>query len=487
MATTTPPEGGAYDLVVIGLGSAGLIAAELAQSLGLRVAAVEHGRIGGESLWRGCVPSKALSASAHVAHEMRHADRWGIVPAEPEIDLAGIWERIHQIQEDIAGTGTDPAGLRAAGVDVFHGSAALGDEGVVEVEGGPSLPTRFALLCTGSSPDVPPVAGIEEMGYLSTETIWSASGPPASLLVIGAGRTGCELGQALQRLGVQVTLLEREGRILQRDEPEHAAVVANLLREEGATLETAVQLERAERVAGRAVLHGRTADGAAGRWEADEILVATGRRPNAEGIGLERHGIRVAAHGVVTDGSGRTAVPWIYAVGDLTGRAHFTHLAAAEATRAVRTMFFPGAQRGPMVVPRCLFTDPELAQVGLTEAEARLAHGNDRVRVWRRPLASVDRTRTSSRTAGSIIVVTARGRIVGASVLAPAATELIGELTIAVERRWRLRDLAATIHIYPAVATGLQQIAEEAAIESAHALTPIARLRTRATRRRGAA
>ncbi len=472
-----------YDVVVAGLGSAGILAVELAHELGLRVAGVERSRVGGDCLWTGCVPSKALIASAAVAHEIRNADRWGIEPTEPRIDLAAVWARIHAIQDEIAATDDSPGRLRAAGIDVHEGAARLGAANVVQVgDGGPELRTRFALLCTGSRPAVPPIPGLAETGFLTAETLWERERPPASVAIIGGGPAGCELGQALTRLGVPAIVLERGSRLLPREEPEHAELLAGVLRSEGVTVATGVRLERVERAGAAKRLHGSDAAGAAATWEADELLVAAGRAPNVEGLGLAGHGIRVGPRGIVADGGGRTAAPWVYAVGDLVGRELYTHAAAAQASLALRTMFFPGAARGPMVVPRCTFTDPELAQVGLTEAQARAEHGARRVRVWRRPLERVDRARTASRTSGGIRIVTARGRVVGASILAPAASELIGELTLAVERRTKLAALASTVHVYPAIATGIQQLAGEAAIAGARALTPIARLRSRASR-----
>lgn len=471
----------AYDVVVVGLGSAGLTAVEIAHQLGLRVAGVERARVGGDCLWTGCVPSKALIASGQVAHTMRNADRWGIQPAEPQIDHAKVWSRIREIQQEIASTDDSAERLRAEGIEVFEGAASLGAANEVRVDG-TALRTRFVLLCTGSRPAVPPIPGLEQAGYLTAETLWDAAAPPSSVVIIGGGPVGTELAQALTRIGVPATILEAGPRLLPRDEPEHTDQVRAALRDEGVGTELGVRIGRVESGPDGKSVSGVRADGSPGTWQAAEVIVATGRAPNVEGLGLAAHGIRVGAAGIVADGSGRTAAPWVYVAGDLGGRELFTHAAAAEASRALRTMFFPGSAKGPMTVPWCTFTDPELAHVGLTAEQAGATYGVAAVRVWRRELSRIDRARTDSRTRGSIVIVTAKGRIVGASVLAQGAAELIGELTTAVERGTKLRDLAGVVHVYPAIATGVQQVAGEAALADARSLAPIARLRSRLAR-----
>lgn len=488
--------GGALDLVVVGMGSGGMTAVEFAADLGLRVAVVERGRIGGDCLWTGCVPSKALLASAKAAHTMRTADRWGLPPVDPDVDTELVWKRIKAVQESIATTDEDPERFRRLGVDIHLGTARLVDPHTVVVEQtGVRLSTRFVLLCTGSEPSVPRIEGLAEAGYLTNESLFELDRPPASLVVIGGGPIGVEFAQALRRLGSAVSLLEQGPRILPRDEPDLVRIIAERLVEEGVGVHTGVEVERVTTDgSGRRQLHGTGPDPGSGpgspegrrpmRWEAAQVLVAVGRRPSVEGLGLEALGVAVGAQGVEVDERGRTNLPSVYAAGDVVGRALFTHVAGHDAVRAVRDMFFPGRGAVSEPVPWCTFTDPELAHVGLTEAEASERYGA-RVQVWRLGLDRTDRARAESATEGALVAVTARGRLVGASVAAPAAGEVIHELALAVRERMRLTDLSGLIHVYPTIATGVAQLAAQASYRQAQRyrwLLPLTRMAQRASR-----
>jgi pyruvate/2-oxoglutarate dehydrogenase complex dihydrolipoamide dehydrogenase (E3) component len=327
------------------------------------------------------------------------------------------------------------------------------------------LDTRYVLLCTGGRPAVPAVEGLEEAGYLTSETFWDVERVPESLVVIGGGPIAIELAQAMRRLGVPVTVLQRGPGILPRDEPELVGVLTGVLREEGIDLVLEARVERVSVEGGRRVVHGSVA-GTSRRWEAAEILLGAGRVPNVEGLGLAELGVEVAPRGVVVDERLRTAVPSVYAAGDVIGRELFTHAAGYQGVRAVRDMFFPGKGKAGALIPWCTFTDPELAHAGMTVAEARAAHG-DAVEVHRHPLAHSDRARADGATEGAIVVVTVHDRIVGAHILAPAAGEMIAELTLAIDQGMKLSRLASLIHVYPTLSTGTGQIAAEAAFAAA--------------------
>ncbi len=450
-----------YDLAVIGMGSGGIVAAELAATIGLRVAAVERDRIGGDCLWTGCVPSKALLASAKVAHHMRTADRFGLRRMEPGLDTVDVWRRIRAVQEEIAASDDNPARFEALGVDLVFGEARLAGPHTVEVAGR-SIESRYILVATGSRPAVPPVPGLADAGFLSSETVFGLERAPRSMLVIGGGPVGVELAQALQRLGVETTILQRRRRLLPRDEPELAAALERQLRDEGVAVHTEVEVERVSAEKGRKLVFGREGD-LARTWTAEAVLVAAGRSPNVEGLGLEAAGVRVGPRGIDVDARLRTSVRSVYASGDVAGRFHFTHAAAYEAAIAVRNMFFPGRSKAPSLVPWCTFTDPELAHAGLTAAEATERYGQRRVRVHRVSLSHSDRARAEGATRGEIVVVTARGRVAGAHVLAPAAGELIHELALLVRDRRKLLDLSSLVHVYPTIATSVNVlVAEEA-------------------------
>jgi pyruvate/2-oxoglutarate dehydrogenase complex dihydrolipoamide dehydrogenase (E3) component len=455
-----------YDLVIVGMGSAGIVAAEFARTLDLRVAAVERDRIGGDCLWTGCVPSKALIATARAAHAMRAADRYGLTPVEPEVDAARIFARIRAVQEEIAATDDSPERLSALGVDVRVGEPARITGPHTVAVGGATLETRYVLLCTGSRPATPAIDGLADAGFLNSETFWDLGRLPASVVFVGAGPVSIELAQALHRLGVAVTVLERGRRILRRDEPELAEALAAVLRAEGVDLRSGVRIERVIGEDGARVVSG-TQDGEPRRWAAEAVFVGAGRTPTVEGLGLDELGIAVADGRIATDDRLRTAVRSIYAVGDVAGRERFTHTAGYAAARAVRDMFFPGRGKAPAVVPWCTFTDPELAHAGMTSIEAVAAFGADAVELHRGDLAHSDRARTDAATAGGVTVVTHKGRVVGAHLLAPAAGELIHELALAIHERLKLKDLAGLVHVYPTYATTVGLVAAEAAYADA--------------------
>jgi pyruvate/2-oxoglutarate dehydrogenase complex dihydrolipoamide dehydrogenase (E3) component len=319
-----------YDLVIVGMGSGGMVAAEFAATIGLRVAVVERARVGGDCLWTGCVPSKALLASAKAAHTMRVADSYGLPAVDPEIDTSLVFKRIRAIQQEVAATDDDPERYRAMGIEVLHGFARVTGPNTVRVMGEEvagaadrELETRFILVCTGSRPVVPAIDGLKEAGFLTSETLWDVDRVPQSIVMIGAGPIATEMSQAFVRLGVRTTVLQKDAGILPRDEPDLVAILVDTLRAEGVDLHCNVEIERVAVSGGRKVVHG-SEDGVPSRWEGEELFVATGRRPNVEGLGLEQLGVRMTRKGIEVDERMRTSVPSIYAAGDVAGRFLFT-------------------------------------------------------------------------------------------------------------------------------------------------------------------
>jgi pyruvate/2-oxoglutarate dehydrogenase complex dihydrolipoamide dehydrogenase (E3) component len=438
------------------MGSAGMVAAEFASTLGIKVAVAERGRPGGDCLWTGCVPSKALLASAKAAHTIRHADAYGLEAVGPVVDTAQVWARMAAIQAQIAATDDNPERFAAMGVDVLAGAAQLMSPTAVRV--GEPHATRFVLLATGSRPALPAIDGLAAAGPLTSESIFALGHAPRSVVMIGGGPISVELAQALVRLGARVTVLQRGPRLLPREEPALAERLTARLGREGAELVTDAEADRVTVAAdGTKTVHAGERS-----WTAAEVFVGAGRTPNVDGLGLQEVGVNVGAKGVAVDAALRTSVRSIYAAGDVIGRHRFTHAAGYEAARAVRNMFLPGTSRGDYLVPWCTFTDPELAHAGLTEAQACAEHGDRRVEVWRQDLAHSDRARTDSADDGELRIVTAKGRIVGAHVLAPGAGELIGELALAIDRGLKLTDLASVVHVYPTIALAIQQVAAQA-------------------------
>jgi pyruvate/2-oxoglutarate dehydrogenase complex dihydrolipoamide dehydrogenase (E3) component len=451
-----------FDLVIIGAGSGGMTAAEVAAHAGVRCALVERGRIGGDCLWTGCVPSKALIASANVAHRIRTAGRYGLAVADGSVDPAGVWTRLRGVQQQIAETDDSAARFEALGVRVHRGDARLLDGHTVAVNG-QRLSTRFVLIATGSRPSVPPIAGLDQAGYVTSETLFEQDRMPSSLLIIGGGPIAIEMAQAHRRLGAEVTVIELADRILAREERSLVERLQRTLASEGVRFDVSAAVERAAVDGAAKVLRGTVA-GIEREWRAEQVLVAVGRSLNAGGLGLEDAGVAAGRGGIAVDDRLRTSLPSVYACGDVAGRYLFTHSAAAEAAVAVRNMLYPGSKRAPAQISWATFTDPELAHAGLTAGEARDRLGAKRVHVVPWPLSHNDRARADAEEEGEIVVVTdARSRIVGAHILAPHAGELIGEFVLAMDRGLRLTpDLANLVHVYPTIAACISQLAAAA-------------------------
>jgi pyruvate/2-oxoglutarate dehydrogenase complex dihydrolipoamide dehydrogenase (E3) component len=466
-----------FDLVVVGMGAAGVGAAEFAARLDLSVAVVERERIGGDRLWTGSVPSKALLATARAAHTIRTADRLGLEAVEPTIDLARVWRRIRSVQAQISASEGSDQRLVDLGVEVIHGDARLtsAEEVTVSTVGGADrvLATRFVLVCTGSRPHRPSIDGLETATVITSDDLFGLESPPTMIAIIGGGPAGVEFAQGLQRLGVTTTLFQRAATLLPREDPVLVGRLADALRREGVTVHCASDV-RSIRVDGTTQVVEAVVGQNGERVEvvAHGILLATGRSPNVEGLGLEDVGVVVSSDGIVVEETGRTAVRTIYAVGDVAGGEGgrlLANVAAQQGVVAVRNMFFPGRGAADTMVPSCVFTDPELARVGLTVEQAEARFGDD-TESWRFDLADNDRARTDATTDGGFVVITGKGRIVGAHVLAPAAGEVIHELALAVHRQLRVEDLTDLVHVYPTIASSIGQLANEATYEKAHRL-----------------
>jgi pyruvate/2-oxoglutarate dehydrogenase complex dihydrolipoamide dehydrogenase (E3) component len=461
-----------FDLVIVGMGSAGMAGAEFAATLGLRVAVVERAHVGGAGLWSGSVPSKTLIASANAAHRARHAQQFGVQTGEVTVDLATVWERVRAVQRAIASTDDSPDRFTDLGVELLTGNAHVSGPQQVTVmtADGVSrqLATRAILLCTGSHPTVPDVPGLAEARFLTTDSFFEVIDPPSSLVIIGGGPAGVELAQACNRLGIAITLIHEGRRVLPQDEPLLSDLVLAVLRSEGvdvlvnATV-TGVEVDETGKVV-RA-----TSAGLSHAIRAEEIVICAGRSPNLDGLSLEAVGVATTATGIVVDSRGRTAIKSIYAAGDVAGRYQFSHSGAAEAVRAVRDAFFPGRGNVDDLVPWCTFTDPELANVGLTVAEAEEQHGDD-VDVWRIDLEHSDRARAEGVRTGAMVLVTAKARLVGAHILSPHAGDMIHELALAIRADMKLEEIASLVHVYPTFATSIGQLAAESAFDRAHRL-----------------
>lgn len=451
-----------YDLVVIGGGAAGLTIGDFGPKLGARVAIVEQARLGGDCTWFGCVPSKALIAAASAAKAARETERFGLptFTADGAIDLGRVMDRVHDHQQRIYEASDAPETLAC---DLIEGRAQFVSPDELHVDGRP-VAARFFCVATGASPAVPPIEGLDEAGYLTSETIFTELRElPARLLVIGGGAVGVELGQAFARLGSTVTIVEVAGTLLPDADPELVAVLRAALDGDGVRTLTGARVERLYRDGARRCATVVLPDGEE-EIEFDALFVATGRRPNVDGLGLEAAGVALdAAGGIAVDGTLRTSNPRVYAAGDVIGGHQFTHVAAYEATLAmVNALLLTTRRVDYSLVPSLTYTDPEIASVGLSERAARAEYG-DRVQVLRAPFSRSDRAIVEGRERGlaKLITLGAGGRILGAHIAGPSAGELIHEYALAIRERIGARDLGEMMHAYPTLAQAPQMAALE--------------------------
>ncbi|MEO6775905.1 MAG: mercuric reductase [Kofleriaceae bacterium] len=475
-AWTNPEPAERYHLVIVGGGPAGLAAAHAAAARGAKVALIERARLGGTDLNVGTVPSKAIIQSSRVFAEMRDAVRYGVPdPAEVELDFAGIMARMRRLRARIS-RDAGAARLAAAGVDVFFGDASFVAGDAIAVAGA-TLGFRKAMIATGSRPHLPPIPGLVDATFLTNETVFELTALPERLLVIGGGPLGCELAQAFHRLGARTTIVQDLPLFLPKEERDAAQILSNALARDGLevrlnTTVTRVRVERGE------TLVDLISDDYHSTITVDAILNGVGRRPNVEGLNL---GAAEVDHdpvaGIHVDDLLRTTNRRIYAAGDVCVEHKFTHVAEATGRMVVRNALFLGRERlSELVVPWCTFTDPEIAHVG---ASVREAHDRDiPVTTYVIPLHEVTRAIVDGHDLGFVKIHVRDGtdRILGATIVARHAGEMIGEITAAIMAGVGLRTLAHVIHASP-VQTGAIQLAAQAFCRTQ--LTPTLKQRLR--------
>lgn len=433
------------DLAVVGAGSAGLTAARLARWFGLRVALIDRERLGGDCLHYGCVPSKALIKASRVAHEMRHADRWGLPPHDVTADLDRVNGRVAEVIATV-GRLDGEAALAAEGIEIALGPAHFLDAHTLQV-GERRIRAAAVLLATGSGPAVPDTPGLTDEGYLTNEDVFGLDVLPPRLAVLGGGPVGAELAQALARLGSTVTVLTRAAGLLPREDPELVALLAGQFAADGIVVHAGVEVRAVRRDGPDLVLE--VSGGPAVR--VDRILGATGRRPNVAGLGLAAAGVVHGPDGVPVDDRLRTNIGNVYAAGDVTGGPAYTHFAGYQAAHAVRNIALPGrgAAFDPGAVPRVTFTDPEIAAVG--RADDGTAYD-----VVRLPYSRHERALTDGAGPGLVKILVGRDRrILGAHIAGHNAGELVDELTLAMNRRLTVDEIVGSIHAYPTYSFGL--------------------------------
>ncbi len=444
------------DLCVVGAGSGGLSVAAAARALGASVVLVERDRMGGDCLNYGCVPSKALIAAAKRAHTIQHASRFGVSASELKVNFGRVHQHVRDVIDSIAPhdsverfEGLGATVIKAHGRFLDRTTLAAGD---VQVK------ARRFVIATGSSPFIPPVPGLDQVEYLTNETIFSMTRKPAHLLVIGGGPIGMELAQAHRRLGCEVSVVEMFDP-LGKDDPELAAIALRKIAAEGVNIlgRTAVKSVEAR---GQGVALDVEADGETRTITGSHLLVAAGRQVNISDLGLEAAGIRLAGRAIGVTPGMRTSNRRVYAIGDVAGGLQFTHMAGYHAGLVIRNALFGlPVRQDTSIIPWATYTDPELANVGMTEAEARKKLG-ERFRVLRATFAENDRARAERRTEGVVkLIVAPNGKILGAGIVGAGAGELISFFAYAMANRMKVSSLTRFVAPYPTISEIVKRVA----------------------------
>lgn len=454
-----------YDLTIIGGGSAGLVLAVAGAKLGKKTALVEKHRIGGDCLWTGCVPSKALLKAAKVANYIQNAEKYGVVALSPAPDWHRVIGYVQSTQHAIEEEHDNPERFREMGVDVIFGNGYFESPNTFVVEDAESGETRTLkskkfVISTGSRPLAPPIPGLESCGYLDSETVWELEAFPNRILIVGAGPIGVELGQAFHRLGADVTIAQRSGRILTKEDLDVSDQMLHYLRADGLTIRLNTNIRQVTQEQKSTKVTFSSSENGNVEQTFDKILIAAGRAPNVEGLELEQIGVRVGRRGIEVNNKLQTSVKNIYAAGDVIGHYLFTHVAAFQAQLLLRNIFFPFSKTiNYAVVPWTTFCDPEVARCGMTEAEAREKYGD--VDVFTLDQGDVDRAVAEGETQGFTKVIASRwnGKILGVHVVGANAGEVIHEYVLAMQTGIPLRKLSGMIHVYPTFSSSTWRVA----------------------------
>lgn len=462
----------AYDLTIIGGGSAGLVLAVAGAKLGKNTALVEKHRIGGDCLWTGCVPSKALLKAAKVANYIRNAETYGITVPDATPQWHRVMKYVQGTQHVIEEEHDNPERFRDMGVDVIFGNGHFESSDTFIVKDAENGQTRTFtskkfVISTGSRPIAPPIPGLESCGYLDSETVWELKTFPERLLIVGAGPIGVELGQAFHRLGAHVTIAQRSGSILTKEDVDVSEQMLDYLREEGITIRLNTNIaEVTKHQEGIRVkfsgLQSPPDSSENGTEEQifDKILIAAGRMPNVKGLRLDEIGVQIGRRGIEVNSRLQTNVKNIYAAGDVIGHYLFTHVAAFQAQLLLRNIFFPLSKAiNYAVVPWTTFCDPEVARCGLTETEAREKYGE--VDIFTLAQGDVDRAVAEDETRGFTKVIASRwnGKILGVHLVGANAGEVIHEYVLAMQEGIPLRKLSGMIHVYPTFSSSVWRVA----------------------------
>jgi pyruvate/2-oxoglutarate dehydrogenase complex dihydrolipoamide dehydrogenase (E3) component len=458
LSISKPRETIETDLCVIGAGSGGLSVAAAAAAFGRPVVLIEKHKMGGDCLNYGCVPSKALLAAGKHAHAMRASKPFGITPVEPDVDFAAVNDHVHAVIAAIEPNDSVER-FTGLGVNVIQAAGEFIDKHTVRA-GEQYIKARRFIIATGSSPVVPPIPGLDETPYFTNETLFDNRERPGHLIIVGGGPIGMEMAQAHRRLGAEVTVLEGQ-KALGKDDPELATVVLEALGREGVTIREGAMVERVSGEAGAIKVEIKTATGTE-TVEGTHLLLAVGRKPNLDGLGLEAAGIKYEKSGIEVDAGLVTSNRKVYAIGDCIGGLQFTHVANYHAGIVIRrALFWIPAKVDNGTIPWVTYTDPEMAHVGLTEAEAAQKHPGVKVLRW--AMHENDRAQAQLTTEGLIkVVIDKRGRILGASIVGENAGELIQMWSLAISQKMKIKAMMSWISPYPTLSEVNKRVAYRA-------------------------
>jgi pyruvate/2-oxoglutarate dehydrogenase complex dihydrolipoamide dehydrogenase (E3) component len=449
-----------YPLVIIGAGSAGIAAAELATAMGVKVAMIERHLIGGTCLNTGCVPSKALIRTSRLYADMRDAARYGVkVPDNIEVDFAAAMERLRRIRSHLSGD-SSVRRLAALGVDMFFGNVRFTGADTLKVND-QTLRFSKAMIATGTRPHIPTIPGLREAGFVTSADVFNLTELPKRLLMIGGGPLGCELAQAFRRLGANVTIVQDKPLFLEKEERDAAQILSDAFARDGIEVRLNTQVTGVRVENGRKLVDLVSADYRS-TIEVDAIGTGTGRRPNVQGMDLEAAGVEYNADdGIAVDDFLCTSNPRIYAAGDVCLQEQYTDTAAASARIVVHNALMRGSKRySKLVIPWCTYTDPEISHVGMYVREAN--RRGIPIKTFTVPMHEVDRSVTDSEEVGFVKIHIRDGTdtILGATIVARHAGEMINEITLAMVAGIGLRTLAKVIHAYPTQAEAIREAAK---------------------------
>lgn len=444
-----------YDIIIIGGGVGGLVAASGAAQLGAKVALIEKKELGGDCLHYGCVPTKRLVQSAKVAHLVKHAGDFGLEGEPLKVNFSKVMQGMRKIQTEI-GKHDAPERFRNLGVNVLFGQGRFVDSRTFEINS-EKLYGKNLLIATGSRPIMPPIPGLKEAGAVNNETALNLEGLPMSISILGAGPIGIEFAQIFKRLGAKVTVMEKMGQILPGEDKEISDLLRSILEEEGIEFYTSVDVKKIQKEGDKKTILISSAS-----WDktfaVDEIMVSTGRAPNVEDLNIESAGVYYEKKGIPVDAMMRTNVRHIFACGDVTGTFAFTHVAEYQAGIAISNALFPFVRRKAdyRIVPWVTYTDPELGRCGLTEDEAKARYGG--INVFRFYFKDVDRAVIEGERKGMIkLVCNRKNRILGAYILGPNAGELLHEYVLAMKANIPITKISQTIHAYPTLSQSVKR------------------------------